>query len=123
MTFRERLSQPMTSTKAWACLFLNILATPGLGTLIARRFISGTIQVACAVVGFLLFLGWFVQKMRLLYGQVFGTNLPVDAGSSLGKWALIFFGSAWVWSLITSLQIFRSVPKAAALADLPPKIG
>jgi len=119
MTLYERWSQPMSQTKAWICALINVLASPGLGTLLARRLVVGTIQLTFAIIGCLLVMGWFVQKMRLLYGQMFGTTIPLDAGNQLGKWGVIFFGIAWLWALISSIQIVLSAPKSS---PVPPKI-
>jgi len=112
---------PRNQSEAWSCALINQFATPGLGSVVARRFIAGTGQLILAFVGFALFLGWFIQKMRLLYGQLAETNLPIDAGSSLGRWGVALFATAWVWSLVTSIQIIRNVPKEFIL-PLPPKL-
>lgn len=87
----------------------------------ARRFIAGGGQLALAFAGFGLFVGWFIQTMRVFYGQMFGTNLPPDLGSSLWKWGLGVFAVAWVWALVTSIQIVRNVPKES-IPPIPPKI-
>jgi hypothetical protein len=102
-------------------VIINQFATPGLGSLIARRFVAGSGQLVLALIGFLLFLGWWVQKMRLFYGQMFGTDLPADAGTKLGKWGVIIFVLSWMWSLVTSIQILRNLPKDS-IPPLPPKI-
>ncbi|MEO5803751.1 MAG: hypothetical protein ABIR24_09480 [Verrucomicrobiota bacterium] len=101
---------------------INQFATPGLGSLIARRFVAGSGQLFLALVGFFLFIGWWIQKMRVFYGQMFGTDLPADAGTQLGKWGITIFTLAWVWSLVTSIQIMRTLPKDF-IPHLPPKIS
>lgn len=113
---------PRRRSQAWTCVIINQLATPGLGSLIARHFVAGTGQLILAFTGFFLFLGWWVQKMRVLYGQMFGTDLPADAGTQLGKWGIIIFAMAWVWSLVTSIQILQNLPKDS-IPHLPPKIS
>src|SRR6267142_5883224 len=60
-------SAPMNSqtgskrSTATTCLILNQFATPGLGSLMARRWFAGTGQLVLAVAGFCLLVGWFVQ--------------------------------------------------------------
>lgn len=99
----------LSKNKAWTCALLNVLATPGLGSLMAKRFISGAGQLALSVSGFLLLMFWLVQKMRLFYGQIAGTTLPLNSGNTAGKWGVIIFMAAWFWTLITSIQIVRSI--------------
>lgn len=60
--------------------------------------------------------------MRVFYGQMFGTTLPPDLGSSLWKWGLLIFALAWLWSLVTSIQMIRNAPKDT-IPPLPPKIS
>ncbi len=116
-----QLRRPLNRSELLSCAFVNLFATPGLGSVMARRFIAGTAQLVFASIGFALFLGWFIQKMRLFYGQITGTNLPADAGSRLGWWGLALFGVAWVWALVTSIQIVRAAPKES-VPPVPPII-
>ena len=113
---------PRRQSQAWTCVIINQFATPGLGSVIARRFVAGTGQLILAFTGFFLFLGGWIQKMRLFYGQMFGTDLPADAGTKLGIWGIIIFAMAWAWSLVTSIQILQNLPKDS-VSDLPPKIS
>ena len=116
-----RSLRPLRRSELLTCVIINQFATPGLGSLIARRFVAGSGQLLLALIGFFLFIGWWVQKMRVLYGQMFGTDLPADAGAKLGKWGIIIFAAAWVWSLVTSIQILQNLPKDS-IPHLPPKI-
>ena len=116
-----QLRRPLNRNELWSCALINQFATPGLGSVVARHFIAGTGQLILAFVGFALFIGWFVQKMRLFYGQIAGTDLPVDAGSRLLVWGLAIFAISWIWSLITSIQMIRSAPEDV-IPPLPPKI-
>ncbi len=111
----------LTRSEAWSCALINQLATPGLGTLIGRKFISGALQCAVSVTGFCLIMTWFIQKMRLLYGQMFGTTMPLNAGNKAGWLGLIFFAAAWLWSLVSSIQLVRNAPEAPM--SIPPVIG
>jgi hypothetical protein len=117
-----RSRRPLTRSDAWTYAIINQFATPGLGSLLARRFVAGGGQLLLACAGFALFIAWFIQTMRVFYGQMFGTELAPDTGSSLWKWGLGIFAAAWLWSLVTSIQIIRSAPKDT-IPPLPPKIS
>jgi hypothetical protein len=114
--------RPLSRKEAWGCVLVNQFATPGLGSLAARRWVAATGQLLLSFGGFGLFLGWFFQKVRLLYGQMFGTNIPLDAGDTFLNWGLTLFGIAWAWAWITSIQIIRSAPKDSPPPAIPPKI-
>lgn len=103
--------RPLRRSDLLSYALINQFATPGLGSLLAKRFVAGTGQLLLAVAGFLLFMGWFFQKMRVFYGQIEGTTLPANTGNKLGEWGLIVFAAAWLWSLVTSIQMIRSAPK------------
>ena len=113
--------RPLRRSELLTCVIINQFATPGLGSLVARHFVAGGGQLLLALIGFFLFIGWWVQKLRVFYGQMFGTDLPVDAGTKLGKWGVIIFAAAWVWALVTSIQIMRTLPEDS-IPSIPPKI-
>ena len=100
---------------------INQFATPGLGSLLARRYVAGIGQLILALIGFGLYVAWLVQKMRVFYGQIFGTELSPTAGDQLWKWGLIIFAASWIWALVTSIQIMRSTPKDS-IPPLPPTL-
>src|SRR5690606_11070234 len=106
--------------EAWFFTCINLFATPGLGSIIARHFIQGAAQFMLAIAGFLLLMWWFFQKMRLYYGQISGTDLPPDTGNTTGLLGAALFAAAWLWPLVTSIQIIRSVKEPPM--NIPPKI-
>ena len=79
---------------------------PGLGSLIARRWIAGTGQLLLAVTGFLLFLVWFIKEMTQFYGQISG-DVEVRPVWNLLFAGLILFAVAWIWSAVTSISLMR----------------
>ena len=97
------------STRARNATLLNLLGTPGLGSLLAGRVVAGSGQLGLAVVGFTLVVIWFVQMMSGYYGQMFndGAARPATAMTKLLLGAGIF-ALAWVWSLVTSLSLLRA---------------
>src|SRR4051812_48704823 len=83
-------------SKALNCLLINQFATPGLGSLLGRRFLAGTIQLLLAVLGFLLVVAWFVQVTYTSYRQISEQQTPSVPDSWLGKVGFILFLSSWL---------------------------
>jgi 4a-hydroxytetrahydrobiopterin dehydratase len=101
----------LSRTKARNAAFLNLLATPGLGSLVAGRWLAGTGQLLLAIAGFVLFLVWFMDEMSQFYGQISG-DVPVKPLGHLLAAGLILFALAWLWSLVTSISLLRSASHA-----------
>jgi len=95
---------PLDRSKAWSCLAANLLAAPGLGSLMAKRR-AGWPQILMSVLGAILIIsGMVTLTMHWIAVQ----QLPADMGDYL--WLLmgiVLFGTAWLWSLLTSLSILR----------------
>jgi hypothetical protein len=95
----------------WTALAINLGATPGLGSFVAGHRVVGLFQMGLAVSGFIAILAWF-------WGLLRGAWESVQAGGSI-SWppaqALIvgcaLFAGAWLWSMVTSLQILRDLRK------------
>jgi hypothetical protein len=89
---------------------MNQLATPGLGSLMARRFAAGTAQLLVFLAGFALFVGWFVDEMRQFYAMMFSNHEPHVRFWLL--WAGVgLAGLAWLWALFTSLNLLREAKR------------
>ncbi len=116
------MSRPLNRTTARNAALVNLLATPGLGSLMARRWVAGGGQLLMAVAGFCLMLGWFVKTMKEYYGLIDDQHSEPQIDWTLLKWGAVVFVAAWLWSLVTSIQIFRSVPKTQP-TDAPPKLN
>ena len=103
----------ISMNRAKNCLFVNQLATPGLGSLLGRRWIAGSAQLVLAVLGFALFLVWFGRTIHDYY------QLMSDQGEmpeSHWRWALmgvLFMGAAWSWAWVTSLSLLREARENA----------
>ena len=100
-------------TKARNATLLNLLGTPGLGTLMAGHLAEGLGQLVLAVVGFALVAIWFCQTMASYYGQMFAEQTehrPVMLTSLLVGGGM--FAVAWVWSLATSLRLVRAAKQS-----------
>jgi 4a-hydroxytetrahydrobiopterin dehydratase len=99
--------------KARNAVLLNQLATPGLGSVLAGRWIAGTGQLVLSLAGFVLIMVWFVQMMSRYYGLMFGdstTHEPLAYTNLL--LGAILFALAWAWSLVTSLSLLRETSRA-----------
>jgi hypothetical protein len=100
----------MTRKRALACLAMNLLAFPGLGTIMARRWI-GYVQAVVMVAGFCLFVG-FMGLYFISFGR-FAMDSPDEFRAHYQPflWALLtglgLCLVAWLWSLLSSLLILR----------------
>jgi len=85
----------------------------------ARRFIAGTGQLALALAGFAWILAWMFELFRhVVLLQLGEAAAPADYGWK-GKWGLVLFGAGWLWSLATSISLWRQT-KADAPAEPKP---
>jgi hypothetical protein len=122
--------KPVSRTKAKNAAMLNLLATPGLGSLLCGRWITGSGQLILAVAGFALVLVWFVKEMIPYYSMMFGDEPPhLPSPKMLAEGAILFIAS-WLWSVITSVSLMREASRnqldllqnstaPPKLADLP----
>lgn len=88
---------------------LNLLGTPGLGSLMAGRLVAGLGQLVVFLAGFALFCGWAVVSAAHYYQMAFSEATP--APNTWGNPAVIGVGLcvvAWVWSLFTSISLQRA---------------
>lgn len=90
---------------AWGYVLGN-LVLPGLGTFIARRRLTGTLQLVVSQAGFVLMLFWSISFVRVWMQQ---RSLPDDLGPhfGLGLLGMALFFLAWIWSLASSAGILQ----------------
>lgn len=95
---------------AWACVVSN-LVLPGLGTFVARRRIAGILQLAISQTGFALSLLWAILFVREWVRQ---GSMPEDITPALavGFTGATLFLLAWIWSLISSVEILINSRKS-----------
>ena len=96
--------------RAYVLVGLNLLALPGLGTFLAGQRISGLLQVVLAVAGFLLSARWFSQFMTVVMNAEELPDLEAIPFRLLAI-GLAIAVAAWLWSLVSSLQILRAARK------------
>ena len=88
---------------------LNLLGTPGLGSLMAGRILEGSGQLLIFLAGFVLFCLWSLGSITRYYELTFSETTP--APNPWGSHALLGVGlcaAAWGWSLVTSLSLQRA---------------
>jgi 4a-hydroxytetrahydrobiopterin dehydratase len=104
---------PKTSqAKARNSVLLNLLATPGLGSLSAGRWVAGSGQLFLALVGFILVLVWFFKIIIPYYSIMFSETQPPPINWAVGVTGAGVFAVAWCWSLVTSISVYRAASEA-----------
>jgi 4a-hydroxytetrahydrobiopterin dehydratase len=95
----------LSRKRALTCIVINLVATPGLGSIFARRYFAGTLQLLLALAGFCLTTGWM---LKAVYNSV-QTGETYDAAQPnwIWQWGTILFCVSWIWSLITSISLWR----------------
>jgi len=103
----------VTRRQSWTCFIVNQLACPGIGTIMGGRRVTGFIQAAIMVIGFVLALAYGAMYLSAVY------KFALDPGVSEAKWKamqpplwMLLWGFglcavSWFWSLISSFQILH----------------
>jgi hypothetical protein len=122
MLFRP--ARPLSRARAASCALVNLAATPGLGSLLARRIFAGTGQLLLALAGFGLIVGWMFELFRRMIYQRLGEPVLPHVPDWMGKWGVICFIAGWLWSLGTSLCLLRQAKadEAAGQKPVPPRL-
>lgn len=114
-TFLVGKNRPLDRKTAMGLAGINLLVTPGLGTMMAGRFVVGAIQVAIAGAGFLLIMKWFYSLFRAaIAGSGWGPAWEWQLGACL-------FGIGWLASLWSSVNLVRAAPEKGL--STPPKLN
>lgn len=116
------IGQPLGRGRAMTAGVINQLATPGLGSLMAGRFVAGVGQLLLALAGFGLLLAWFIRMLIAYYGLIATTASnaePHVPPSWFWKAGVVLFGAAWLWALVTSISLLREA-RANAVHGLAP---
>jgi len=111
--------KPIDKPTAWACTVTNLVTLPGLGTLAGGRRI-GYVQGVLALVGFVL-SGW--GGIGLIRSWMAEGELPLGFTPDLirGLVGIIVYGTAWLWSLGSSVAFHREA-KANEASRVPPHL-
>lgn len=114
-TFLGLKNRPLDRQTALGLAGVNLLATPGLGTILAGRTVVGALQLAIAVSGFVLIIKWFYAYFS---AGLNGTDFPTNRQWQLG---LLLFAIAWLASLWSSVNLIRATSRPTP-PPLPPKL-
>ena len=107
------MRKPLSRSKAGNCVLINQCATPGLGSILARRYVAGAGQLLVALAGFGLFIAWFVQVMIKFYSLINDASADARMDFFLLKLGLIIFAIAWLWAWFTSINVMREARRNA----------
>ena len=102
--------KPVSHITARNAVIVNQLATPGLGSLVAGRWLAGLGQLALSVTGFMMIAVWFFEIMSQYYGQISGGMQPHPVGW-IGEWGAILFVVSWFWAAVTSFSLLREASR------------
>jgi hypothetical protein len=124
----ERKSGPVSRPRAWVLAGINLLAFPGLGTLLAGRR-AGYFQAAIMLAGFALATGygvWFILSAVRVLADPVGKEADWQAAVRPHAWiAAVGLGlcvGAWLWSLVSSVQILRAAGPPPYRGPAPPRL-
>jgi len=123
---------PLNASKARLAVVMNQCATPGLGSLMARRYIAGTGQLLLSLGGAALILVWFANILKVAYSIMESTGEP-DLKPAVGWLGFGLLFLAWCWAWISSIGILREIrrgqkdrweamPGSAAGDAVPPRL-
>jgi hypothetical protein len=112
----------LSRTTARNSFLINQLATPGLGSLMAGRYVAGSGQLLLALAGFGLVLAWFIALLTQMYQQIESDTQPKSV-AWLGELGALIFAAAWLWALITSLSLVREAGANEAQPKPPIPLG
>ncbi len=102
----------ISRVKARNAALMNQLATPGLGSLMARRWFAGTGQLLVFLAGFTMYCDWAVQSLSQYYKLMYGDTPPPSLGWSRMAWTgVALCVASWLWSLVTSFSLLREASK------------
>src|SRR5947209_12159585 len=110
---------PLSRARITTCILVNLGATPGLGSIWARRPIAGTFQLILAIVGFCLITGWMLKSIFAAVSQEVEGSQSGTAPAWMWKWGVVIFAASWLWSLVTSISLWREVKTEKVPPVLP----
>ena len=111
--------QPLSRSAARNCLLVNQFGTPGLGSIMAGRWLAGLVELALAVAGFCAVIGWFFQLFSDAYRNFSDAPPQTHRYGWLGWVGGLLFLAAWLLSWITSLRLLAEARRNEANAPPP----
>jgi hypothetical protein len=105
----QRSSRPLSRHRLLVCVLINQVATPGLGSFLARRYVAGVGQLLLALTGFTLIMTWMGRTFYNIALERMDRPSPPNPPEWLWTRGWIFFGAAWLWALLTSIGLLRQM--------------
>ena len=105
------------------CVLINQLATPGLGSWMARRRIAGAAQLILSISGFVLVVLWMCESFYSVFGKEMDWTDAAPPADWMCKWGWILFGAGWLWALLTSLSMLFQARRMEKSNKVPPRIS
>jgi hypothetical protein len=107
-TYPQPPADPAAGALARARLatLVNLAATPGLGSLMAGRWLAGAGQLLLALAGAVL-LGWWMIGWLLHFAAPMLDRAAAAPGHGRGLTGLALLAAGWLWALATSLDLLR----------------
>lgn len=115
---------PLSRDRAWSCIMMNV-ATPGVGSLRAKRTFSGSCQLLFALSGFFFIFVWMLKFFYRIFQQQLGETVPHHNNAWMLKWGAVCFGVSWSWTFFTCVSLFRQAKayERAVRENPPPRIS
>jgi 4a-hydroxytetrahydrobiopterin dehydratase len=103
--------RPLSHARAVTCAVTNQLAAPGLGSLMAGRWIAGTGQLVLCAASCVLLLVWVI-RILIQYYNIPGGFVGGETPTSPINWkpcliSAILLAVSWLWSGVTSISLLR----------------
>jgi len=101
------------------------LATPGIGSLKARRIFAGICQLSLALASCFLICAWVIGWSYRIYQAQMGEPIPQNSSGWLLKWGVACFSLSWLWALITcvGLVLQAKAKERRNPQRVPPRLG
>jgi 4a-hydroxytetrahydrobiopterin dehydratase len=103
----------ISHAKARNAALMNQFATPGLGSLLAGRWLAGGGQLLVFLAGFVIYCAWAIKNLSQYYSLMY-SDMPVqNIGWNRTAWiGVALCVAAWLWSLVTSISLMREASQS-----------
>jgi 4a-hydroxytetrahydrobiopterin dehydratase len=108
------IPKKISYAKARNAALLNQLATPGLGSLVAGRWLAGIGQLFVFLAGFVVYCAWAFKNLSRYYGLMFSDTAPQAVSSQMAWIGAGLCVASWIWSLQTSISLMQGASKVSA---------